>query len=167
MDHKLEILGPHNWDKYNQWYAKAMAEPDVRRFLSISGYISMAEKSPIGDWDCLLMIRGDALIQFYFDRSPLSSIKLSAWAVGDKKEWKMGAAMVEASKILPRYSYMHMIRSCCASTNTASLKLHHHLFGNPWGTEPSACIDEMSNPMFVDLVCFAMPVKDFIKKNIL
>lgn len=135
----LEIIDGQNFQKYQQWHTKAMADPLVRRFISIGW--TAAPKAPENDWERLILCSDTACVTLSFSRGDESEISIGIWAL-ECSRIAAGRALVALAEILPRYAYFRRVVSRVMETNHKAMQLNRQLLGNPWGIDPECAWDE-------------------------
>lgn len=153
----LEILTASNFDRYETFMAKALADDSVRRFLAMDGWRQQLTSAPDNDWERVVFISDRAMGRFVFRRSPVLEIGLGLFVIGDDKRVIAGRAMREILQHLVRYRNFNLLVASVMVTNKASMRVMEKILGQPWGIEPAAAWDEVDG--LVGVAHFSRPLK--------
>lgn len=146
-------------DEINQFYLKAMSDPDVGRFLSIGTYIE-PPKTDGSTWNRIILIdnSGNSLGSISVDRSCRNDCNISIWTLNPKRNKVLSGKMMYAVRAASQSFDPKYINSLVLVTNSSSMRITERLLGKPWGIEPDAGWDSGISK-WVDVAHFRCPIE--------
>ena len=159
----FELIVKANISEYDRAVQRILAVPASRRFW-VSGErrgYGMEPNRFDSDWYCVYCINpAVGLAGLSFDRGA-GAMGPVVFCFDAEAHENNASALAAVHTLLLRYRHIEWCKSSCSELNAPSIKIHRRMFGEPWGTEPHATLDEVEG-RFVGSVKWASLTVDVL-----
>ena len=144
----------------NTFFAAAMIDPSVSRFLGVCTYVKPYNVSE-GTWNGITLIddSGKCLGRVHVDRTCRNDCSISIYTLKPEKNKILSGKMMYSVRVAAQSFDPKFVKSVVLVTNVASMAITKRLLGKPWGIEPDSGWDS-GICKWVDIAHFRCPIGD-------